>query len=51
MNLAELLKRLGREASRTAVMVDGKFIAAADYRKFPVPDGAGVQVWEFQDGG
>ncbi|HNW43149.1 MAG TPA: hypothetical protein PKI19_01500 [Elusimicrobiales bacterium] len=51
LKLADLLKRMHREAARTVVTVDGEFIAVPEYRGFIVRDGARVEAWELQDGG
>jgi thiamine biosynthesis protein ThiS len=49
--LADLLRLMGREASRTVVTVNGGFVPPSDYKKFKVPDGARVAARELLDGG
>ena len=49
--LADLLKLLGREPSRTVVTVDGKFIPPAEYKKFVAAEGARITARELLGGG
>jgi len=51
LSLEDLLKLVGRETPPAAVTVDGEFVPPAEYKKFPVSDGARVRAWELLDGG
>lgn len=51
LRLTDLLKLVKREAGRVVVTVNGEFIAAYDYKRIIVRDGARVEAWELLNGG
>lgn len=51
ITLAALLKRMGRDASQTVVLVDGRFVPPAEYKSFVASDGACVEARQLLDGG